>query len=147
MACYAPNTPLPTSSTQIGYSYTTDLTRATTTTANSAISETTTITNVPVGVWMIYGNVLGGGSGNAQVLTYVSCQIHKNSASGDLVSSSAFSTNQNNNDNPISYLYLTPTGVFHSDGLTDIIIIISVRSSSTSTTSSASGSVILTKIA
>ena len=144
MAYYSPNTPSPSSSSQIGYSYKTSLVNATTNgQVNVLHYQNTVISSVPVGVWIISGNVTGAGTSNAQVLTEVGCTI---TVTGLLVSSTGFSVNNNTTDNPCSYMYCDLGGVFHSNGTASLTVQITVRSSS-STTCSGFGAIILTKIA
>ena len=138
MACYAPNTPSPISSSQIGYSVSYTLSTLTATFANTYEATSVFINNIPVGVWSLSGNVFAVGPNfNSQCVTHVYASVIK-----DLnvtVCSAGFK------GDPLFNIYTPYNGVFYSDGTSDL----SVNYGITSTVVGAGiyGSIVLTKIA
>jgi hypothetical protein len=114
MSYKASNTPNPTSPIQIGYSMSLTANEAKSTVANITVSVSTTNSNIPIGVWIISGYSLTAGFSNATVATNGDCIISY--STGDVIAQSGFQSPA------ISYKYLNPTGIFYSDGTTDIVV-------------------------
>ena len=143
MACYAPNTPLPTSSTQIGYSVIHVLNTASTSTTHLSATMSTYINTVPIGVWSLSGYVTAEGQSNRALVTQAYANVSTDQ--GILVSMSGLDIGASNT-NPFVSILLPFTGVFYSAGNLNLTVQLLVRSSST-TICNSYGSIVLTKIA
>jgi len=139
MSYSASNTPNPTLSSQIGYSMNLTGTRAETTVANTTVSVSTTNSNIPIGVWIISGYCLTAGALNTTVATQGACIISY--STGGIIAEDGFQSSA------IAYEYLTPNGVFYSDGTTDIVVRLDATSSSSTTYTATTATLKITKIA
>lgn len=142
MSYYAPDTPNPTDPTQIGYSYPVTLT---TLSVNTSGNQTTTITNVPIGVWMITSPIANASTNpNAPFIIQSYIQIFLDStgtipiAQSDFVSSAttAYYTQMRHN----------VCGTFYSNGSRTILVTLGMLALS-GASCTMTGSVTLTKIA
>lgn len=149
MSYHAPNTPNPSSSTQIGYSMTLSATTVTTTSANLKATSTTTNHNIPIGEWIIVGSCLVAGPTNIAIgILYDNVAIGGDctirvSGGGSLIAVSGFSSPSQT----FSYMPLTPSGCFYSNGTLGIDVILSATSNSSTSDVKNTASLKIIKIA
>jgi hypothetical protein len=136
MSYICDNTPSPTTADQIGYSYTTTLNTASST--NSGTQATTTISNVPIGVWIVTCNVLGAKPSNELGTIQTACTV-------TLVGTGTIARAGHYDEQGYNYYYAPCTGVFYSDGTASITV--QLTAGTNSGTSNTSGTCTLTKIA
>jgi hypothetical protein len=126
MSYSAPNTPNPTLSSQIGYSFTTAL-NSLYTINNNVTTGVTIISNIPKGVWLVFGNNLAAyGSSGGNLVTTSEVYIANNN-SGKFIANAAVDSL----GAALTMVVLNPSGTFYSDGSTDIKIILTAKSANT----------------
>lgn len=141
MACYAPNTPSPISSSQIGYSVSHTLNTLTATSVNEYQATSVFINNIPVGVWSLSGNVYAvGPNSNSQCVTHVYASVLTDL--NVIVCTAGF---KGGTSNPLFNIYTPYSGVFYSDGTSDLSVNYGIAS--TVVGAGIFGSIVLTKIA